>query len=76
MSPQFTPLIIPVALDKNQNCRSGINWDIKQARMATVVNKQLNFSVKNKQQTTTNVSHIWSIFYDSKYVKELYIYWR
>ena len=35
--------------------------DLKQARTATAVNKQLNFTVKNKPHTT---NYIYCIFYD------------
>ena len=38
--------------------------DVKRARTATAGNKQLNFSVKKKTQTTDYVFHIRRIFYD------------
>ena len=35
-------------------------------------NKLLNFNVKKKPDTTDYVLHIGSIFYNEKFVKELY----
>ena len=37
--------------------------DLKQARTATAVNKQLNFNVKKKPQTTVLIANLMS-FYD------------
>ena len=45
-----------------ENGRPGFKYrDLKQARTATAVNKQINFTVKNKPHTT---NYIYCIFYD------------
>ena len=49
-----------------------IRRDLKQARTATVVNKQLNFTVKNKPHTTNYIYCIFEAYFMLKSVRELY----
>ena len=50
----------------SDNCRglAICNRELKQTRTATAVNKQLNFTVKNKPHTTNYIYFIFEAFYD------------
>ena len=58
----------------NLNVSVIINMDLKQARTVTAVNKQLNFTVKNKPHTTSYIYCIFEAYFMIKNVlmKELY----
>ena len=48
--------------------RTGVIRDLKQARTATAVNKQLNFTVKNKPHTTNSIYCIFEAYFMIKSV--------
>ena len=55
----FPVVIPPERIPRNgKKCVTCFTRDLKQARTATAVNKQLNFTVKNKPHTTNYILHI------------------
>ena len=65
---QTSTLNTETHVEDDHSSLTGKNRDLKQARTATAVNKQLNFTVKNKPHTTNYIYCIFEAYFMIKSV--------